>query len=833
MCLEHGTFAVTMTLVNGELNVPPPTCGCTRAELIAKLAKQSPLLADYLKAAETAANPDQGIPFFITAAHKVRLRKMGYGDDGIARMTPAEAHEILNVKPASNGRSSTAEEPPSPRDNRSLTPPRADMAEIRRALQLLCEPGEVYGLVMLKLKSRRGEETGFFDSQHREQLIQQAVNFSGKCEAVCISLNPCHRSALALRQNRVEWAGKGDSVAKTHIKRRALLFVDYDAIREGGISGISATDEEKAGAAQAIQPIRSLFPCKPLAGIDSGNGYQDIFRVNEPADEETDRLFARIAKGLNAFAKQIGIAAEIDETVASRNRLIKIPGTLAAKGEQGNGRVHRLARIIEATPDAPIISHAELVGLANSLLPEESTPSARQSNGTAPTTFDSQVWLRDWVVKFNVPVRNEHEWDGGALMWEIDCINDSTHNSGEAFLGARGDGKYVGGCQHQHCTWKWEDLREHFEPGYKQQRKNTDPDPRRPTVQNRRTSGVMAMNVKARPLRWLWRYRIPRGMICGFEGDPGEGKSLIVADLTGRITSGADFPDGAPCMAGNVIILSGEDDDAVTLRPRLEAAGADLSKVRLWTKHLPILPAELSRLTEVIKADSAVAVFLDPIDVFYGDKIDPNSNPSVRKVLHPLADAAAALDCAIVPVRHLNKDIKTGRALYRGSGTIGFTGQARSVFLANPTPDDPEVRAFARVKGNLSKPPPTLGYRIVEAEISDGDGGTIKTQKIVWTGELNLSADALVREPMPEARGPKPDKLETAIAFLRELLKDGAELPSEEIYAQAKTQGIARGTLWKAKDELGIKARKKGMVGDWLWYLPSSPGIVKPSEQTH
>lgn len=63
MCLEHGTFAVTMTLVNGELNVPPPTCGCTRAELIAKLAKQSPLLADYLKAARRQPTPIKESPF--------------------------------------------------------------------------------------------------------------------------------------------------------------------------------------------------------------------------------------------------------------------------------------------------------------------------------------------------------------------------------------------------------------------------------------------------------------------------------------------------------------------------------------------------------------------------------------------------------------------------------------------------------------------------------------------------------------------------------------------------------------------------------------------------
>ena len=41
------------------------------------------------------------------------------------------------------------------------------------------------------------------------------------------------------------------------------------------------------------------------------------------------------------------------------------------------------------------------------------------------------------------------------------------------------------------------------------------------------------------------------------------------------------FPDGAACDSGSVILLSAEDDAADTIRPRLDAAGVDVSRVHI------------------------------------------------------------------------------------------------------------------------------------------------------------------------------------------------------------------------------------------------------------
>src|SRR5205809_601664 len=47
-----------------------------------------------------------------------------------------------------------------------------------------------------------------------------------------------------------------------------------------------------------------------------------------------------------------------------------------------------------------------------------------------------------------------------------------------------------------------------------------------------------------------------------------------------RVGSGVWRVDRDPCVPGSVIFLNAEDDPADTLRPRLEAAGADLGRVQ-------------------------------------------------------------------------------------------------------------------------------------------------------------------------------------------------------------------------------------------------------------
>jgi hypothetical protein len=71
-------------------------------------------------------------------------------------------------------------------------------------------------------------------------------------------------------------------------------------------------------------------------------------------------------------------------------------------------------------------------------------------------------------------------------------------------------------------------------------------------------------------------------MLAVIGGNPGMGKSQIAISLAALATSGKGSPDKKTFHdVGSVIILANEDDSARTIRPRLEAAGAVLTKVHI------------------------------------------------------------------------------------------------------------------------------------------------------------------------------------------------------------------------------------------------------------
>jgi hypothetical protein len=81
-----------------------------------------------------------------------------------------------------------------------------------------------------------------------------------------------------------------------------------------------------------------------------------------------------------------------------------------------------------------------------------------------------------------------------------------------------------------------------------------------------------------------------------------------------------------------------------------------------------------------------------------------------------------------------------------------------------------------------------------------------------------MTADELVA---PESsRNRSRHRLDTATRLLEELLSDGPTA-SEDVLKKAKAIGLSRDTIWAAKKNLGVRARKEGLFGGWLWELPS------------
>src|SRR5438105_10443783 len=81
-------------------------------------------------------------------------------------------------------------------------------------------------------------------------------------------------------------------------------------------------------------------------------------------------------------------------------------------------------------------------------------------------------------------------------------------------------------------------------------------------------------------IAWCWLNRLAFGKLALLDGDPGLGKSLLALDLCARLSTGRPMPDGSagPGVC-NSLVLNAEDGAADTIRPRLQALGADLERV--------------------------------------------------------------------------------------------------------------------------------------------------------------------------------------------------------------------------------------------------------------
>ncbi len=318
--------------------------------------------------------------------------------------------------------------------------------------------------------------------------------------------------------------------------------------------------------------------------------------------------------------------------------------------------------------------------------------------------------------------------------------------------------------------------------------------------------------VQAQPVDWLWEGRIPLGAVTLIEGDPNLGKSTLTADLAARVSRGWRMPpDGGPMpdlQPAGVLLLSAEDSLEQTIKPRLEAAGADTSRIVAFTavrdssgdERPPVLPYDLTELETTIMQHAARLVVVDPLMAYLDSEINAHRDQDVRHAMHRFKLLAERTGVALVVVRHLNK-LGGGSAIYRGGGSIGIIGAARSALLVGRDPSDRSTCVIASVKSNLSRPPASLRYRLESATVNGVEVG-----RIGWMGECDLTADDLVARPEPPRAKSKAEQCADAI---RELIGDGA-IKSDELDQQLTAAGFSGNAIRDGKRLVKVKATREG-----------------------
>lgn len=305
-------------------------------------------------------------------------------------------------------------------------------------------------------------------------------------------------------------------------------------------------------------------------------------------------------------------------------------------------------------------------------------------------------------------------------------------------------------------------------------------------------------SIKEIPVDWLWYPYIPYGKVTLLQGDPGGGKSTFIVNIISAVSSGGKLPDGTELARPlHVIYQCSEDGAADTIKPRLIKAGANCENVAFIDEE----SASLTLNDEVIRcavADfNAKLLVVDPFQAYLGDA-DISNITSIRRILKKLAMWAAAYDCAIVLIGHLNKK-QGSKDIYRGLGSIDLVAAARSVLQIDVDEDCPQYRIVRHIKSSLAPKGQSFGFHI--------DSNSVLHWTILESDESESDVD--YSEDLPT-----PGKPEQACALLKGALAKGP-VRSTDIRNLMQRESVSERTMMLAKTMLGIKSFRQG--GVWYW----------------
>jgi hypothetical protein len=133
---------------------------------------------------------------------------------------------------------------------------------------------------------------------------------------------------------------------------------------------------------------------------------------------------------------------------------------------KGNGtipaRPHRLSRLVYVPKQIEICRREVLDSIA-AMAPEKPQLAPRSFNGKV-TPLD----LPDFFTRHGIVVKRQTAWNDNTGYELEECVFDPSHNHGEAFVAQFPSGAVSYKCHHSSCSqYKWQDVREKFEPGYR------------------------------------------------------------------------------------------------------------------------------------------------------------------------------------------------------------------------------------------------------------------------------------------------------------------------------------------------------------------------------
>lgn len=241
-------------------------------------------------------------------------------------------------------------------------------------------------------------------------------------------------------------------------------------------------------------------------------------------------------------------------------------------------------------------------------------------------------------------------------------------------------------------------------------------------------------DVDEEPIYWALEDVFPLGTLSIMSGTADVGKSTLLATWAKQIMEGTAEGD----LEGPTTVLTavGEDDLGRVLKPRMRAAGADLSSGRFKVITVTSegrdtglqIQEDLDAIREAVMSSEARVVILDPVISYVGG--DPNKPKDVRIAMDPVRDLATDLNISIICILHHRKG--AGTAAEKLSGAHAWRDIARShIFVVKD--EETGVRYATVEKGNYTGARLSFSFETEEVVYPNptGKGKPIKTARVI------------------------------------------------------------------------------------------------------
>lgn len=352
--------------------------------------------------------------------------------------------------------------------------------------------------------------------------------------------------------------------------------------------------------------------------------------------------------------------------------------------------------------------------------------------------------------------------------------------------------------------------------------------------------------IKPEPVDWLWRDRVPVGVVTALAGDGGLGKSTLTMHIAAEVTRGRAV---GKTGTRRVSVLLCEDSPSAVIRPRLAAAGALLEQVSVVSVQRDgidaplVLPDELPLLRQHVQEFMPDLLIVDPVMGMLGGAVDGHRDGGkggMRSVLNPLHRIAEDTGTTVIAVVHLNKG--QGPSGQRIGGSAAIRNAVRNVLMLAPHPDarsggeDDGRRLVGHEKSNYGVTQQTLEATVVGVPVETDAGVPLLDQsgQPITTAKLNVGdeSDVDYRSALTAASsddGPASDDrtaLDEAVDFLRVELA-GGPVSSKHLDRMAADAGSDRRRCG-APERSSRPRRSRRARGGWSLCLSALSALPKP-----